>query len=160
VQLTLAFDRVPIPGYPKYAIDKHGNIYGCKGQPLKGFWVDGYHKIYLGDRYHYVHRLVLQTFVGACPEGFQACHKNSDRADNRLSNLVWGSRKRNAQDRKKLGYCRLGLNIEQKQRAQYLYEVERWSFDKLHKEFKIDARTIRRYAKKYNWQRQQSLQTA
>jgi hypothetical protein len=152
-QLSLAFDRVAIPGYPNYAIDKHGNVYGKRGQPLKGLWVDGYHKVHLGDRFHYVQRLVLTTFVGACPEGFEACHRNSDRADNRLSNLRWGSKKRNALDRKKLGYYRPGLSTEQKARAQYLYEVERWSFDKLHKEFKIDDHTIRRYAKKYNWQR-------
>ncbi len=152
-QLTLEFDRVPIPNYPKYAIDKHGNVYGKRGEPLKGMQVDGYHKVHLGDGFHYVHRLVLQTFIGPCPEGYQACHKNNDRADNRLSNLCWGSRKRNARDRKKLGYHRPGLSSEQKQRAQYLYEVERWSFDKLHKEFKIDDHTIRRYAKKYNWQR-------
>jgi hypothetical protein len=155
-QLTLAFDRVPIPNYPKYAIDSSGNVYGRNGHPLKGNWVDGYNKVHLGDKYHYVHRLVLLTFVGSCPEGYEACHKNSDRADNRLSNLCWGSKKRNARDRKKLGYHRPGLSPTQKERARYLYEVECWSFDKLHKEFKIDDHTIRRYAKKYKWQRQQA----
>ena len=36
-----------------------------------------------------LHRLVLTTFVGPCPEGYIAHHKNSIRSDPRLSNLEW-----------------------------------------------------------------------
>jgi DNA invertase Pin-like site-specific DNA recombinase len=97
---------------------------------------------------------VLLTFIGPCPEGFQGCHKNSNRSDNRLANLTWGSRKRNARDRKKLGYHRSrGLSAEQKQRARYLYEVEGLSFEKIHRKFNIDLRTARRYGKQGNWRR-------
>lgn len=37
----------------------------------------------------FIHRLVLEAFVGPCPPGHQANHKNMDRADNRLVNLEW-----------------------------------------------------------------------
>lgn len=37
-----------------------------------------------------VHRLVLEAFVGPCPEEWEAHHKNGDLRDNRLENLQWG----------------------------------------------------------------------
>lgn len=47
----------------------------------------------------YVHRLVLETFVGPCPDGMEARHTlNNNRADNRLANLVWGTRLENSSD--------------------------------------------------------------
>lgn len=42
-----------------------------------------------------VHRLVLEAFVGQCPEAFEACHNNGDRSDARLTNLRWDSRTNN-----------------------------------------------------------------
>jgi hypothetical protein len=36
-----------------------------------------------------VHRLVLEAFVGPCPDGHEASHLNGDRGDNRLANLAW-----------------------------------------------------------------------
>jgi hypothetical protein len=33
--------------------------------------------------------LVLETFVGPCPEGMQCAHLNGDPSDNRLVNLAW-----------------------------------------------------------------------
>jgi len=152
-QLSLDFARSPIPNYPKYTIDRNGTVYGISGKPLIGDTTDGYRKVKLGNKWEYVHRLVLLTFVGECPLGFQACHRNSNRADNRLSNLVWGTRKRNTNDRKKLGYLGKKLSIDEKQRAQYLYE-QGYSIEKLMKEFDIDGRTLRRYKQRYNWQRQ------
>jgi hypothetical protein len=46
-----------------------------------------------------VHRLVLEAFVGACPQGMEALHANGDPADNRLENLRWGTRSENQRDR-------------------------------------------------------------
>ncbi len=37
----------------------------------------------------YVHRLVLEAFVGPCPEGMRSRRKNGDPLDNALSNLEW-----------------------------------------------------------------------
>jgi len=41
------------------------------------------HKCYVAD-------LVLQTFVGECPEGCEAKHKDGDLNNNHLDNLYWG----------------------------------------------------------------------
>lgn len=37
----------------------------------------------------YVHRLVLEAFVGKCPAGMECAHRDSNPANNRLSNLMW-----------------------------------------------------------------------
>jgi hypothetical protein len=49
---------------------------------------------------HDIHILVLETFIGPCPNGMECRHKNGDPADNKLSNLVWGTRGDNIRDKK------------------------------------------------------------
>lgn len=49
------------------------------------------------------HRLVLEAFVGPCPDGMEACHNNGDRTDNRIENLRWDTAKANQADRRKHG---------------------------------------------------------
>ncbi len=51
-------------------------------------------------RSHYkaVHRLVLETFVGACPKGKECCHIDDSPQNNSLPNLYWGSRSQNVID--------------------------------------------------------------
>lgn len=58
-----------------------------------------------------VHRLVLEAFVGPCPEEMEARHVHErDPANNRLLNLCWGTKKENAEDRKSHGTRLLGEN--------------------------------------------------
>lgn len=53
----------------------------------------GYHDVQLSKQnkaFHFlVHRLVLEAFIGPCPDGHQANHKNGIKEDNRLKNLEW-----------------------------------------------------------------------
>jgi len=46
-----------------------------------------------------IHRLVLAAFVGPCPVGQEVRHMNGDSRDNRLANLVYGTRLENMADR-------------------------------------------------------------
>lgn len=57
----------------------------------------------------YVHHLVLEAFVGPMPEGLEACHGDGNRANNRLSNLRWGTRASNAADRIEHGTAAIGI---------------------------------------------------
>lgn len=51
-----------------------------------------------GRRVVYVHRLVLEMFVGRCPDGMEACHGSGGRLDNRLDNLRWDTKSANSHD--------------------------------------------------------------
>ena len=45
-----------------------------------------------------VHRLVLEAFVGPCPENHEGCHKDGNRLNPRLDNLYWGTHTDNCLD--------------------------------------------------------------
>ena len=45
-----------------------------------------------------IHRLVLETYVGLCPEGMECRHLDGNPKNNNLYNLSWGTHKENAQD--------------------------------------------------------------
>lgn len=45
-----------------------------------------------------IHRLVLEAFVGPCPEGMECLHADDDPLNNHLSNLRWGTRSENRSD--------------------------------------------------------------
>lgn len=47
-----------------------------------------------------VHRLLLLTFVGPCPNGMESRHLNGQRDDCRLDNLCWGTKKQNMADKR------------------------------------------------------------
>lgn len=51
-----------------------------------------------------VHQLVLESFVGARPEGTESLHWNDIPSDNRLSNLRWGTRSENLHDAVRNGH--------------------------------------------------------
>lgn len=46
-----------------------------------------------------LHRVVLEAFVGPCPDGREGCHIDDDKSNNHLSNLYWGTRSDNMLDR-------------------------------------------------------------
>ncbi|MGO1563156.1 MAG: HNH endonuclease signature motif containing protein [Actinomycetaceae bacterium] len=76
--------------------DRYGRILEPTVRPT------GYAQATLAHRrsvtYRLVHRLVLEAFIGPCPEGMEACHNNGNRTDNRLENLRWDTRLANAHD--------------------------------------------------------------
>jgi len=46
-----------------------------------------------------VHRLVLEAFVGPCPEGMECCHNDGDPFNNKLTNLRWDTHVGNMKDK-------------------------------------------------------------
>jgi hypothetical protein len=52
-----------------------------------------------GVKHHrYLHRLVLESFVGPCPDGAVACHNDGDHNNNSVGNLRWDSQQSNISD--------------------------------------------------------------
>lgn len=54
-------------------------------------------------RTRFVHHLVLEAFVGPCPEGLQCCHWDDDKSNNKLANLRWDTSSANAYDQVRNG---------------------------------------------------------
>jgi hypothetical protein len=55
-----------------------------------------------------VHRLVLEAFVGPCPDGMECCHSDGNGQNNNVNNLRWDTREGNIADKKKHGTTGLG----------------------------------------------------
>lgn len=107
---------LPIPGFPQHRVGDDGTVWvfrwdrkergrwrQIKGTKVKG---GGYRRVDLGNgsgktTLVFVHRLVLTAFKGPCPSGREACHRDDDPENNRLTNLRWGTRESNWKDRKR-----------------------------------------------------------
>jgi hypothetical protein len=59
----------------------------------------------------YVHRLVLEAFVGPCPDGMVCCHGDGDTSNNALGNLRWDTSAANAADTEKHGRHHKGSRV-------------------------------------------------
>ena len=123
-----------IPGYEQYQVSNLGNIRSLdryitqkrckfndhhynrfmKGKNLKPYIVLSNNKyphysVTLSMRKKFlVHRLVLLTFAGSCPQGMECCHNDGNGLNNRLDNLRWDTPKNNQLDRHKHGTIAYG----------------------------------------------------
>lgn len=106
-----------VPGYPRYAIDENGTVlsvcgkgFGAginrqwsKARRVKPCTRHGYYCVCLSRDGHAkhisVHKLVLETFVGPCPDGMQCRHLDGNKANNHKDNLAWGTPLENSCDK-------------------------------------------------------------
>lgn len=105
-----------LPNFPGYAIGWDGSVWSYwekRGRKksvisltrkrLKPSITRGYYQVALTRNgvvyYRKVHRLVLEEFIGPRPQGTEACHENGNKLDNRVTNLRWGTKSENYQDR-------------------------------------------------------------
>ncbi len=58
-----------------------------------------------------VHRLVLEAFVGPCPDGYEAAHNDGDPLNNRLDNLRWDTKIANHADKLRHGTQYRGAQV-------------------------------------------------
>lgn len=102
---------LPVPGFLGYEISDRGRIWTHKqgaSRPMKvvvgslGYCVVS---LYRGStrRQIKVHRLVLEAFVGPCPEGHEAAHLDGVKVHNVLENLAWVTPKENQGHRRAHG---------------------------------------------------------
>lgn len=95
-----------VPGCPDYEVSDWGRVRSWRngrwpGKPDSPRLLrpnknrGGYLGVTIGGVQHRIHYLVLITFVGPRPQGFDSCHNNDKRDDNRASNLRWDTRSNN-----------------------------------------------------------------
>lgn len=104
---------IPVNAFPGYRVGNDGSVWSKRNRSGRGGYVawrkmrpapreTGHLRVYLytgsSSYTRYVHRLVLEAFVGPCPKGLQCCHYDGDPANNRLNNLRWDTPKANAAD--------------------------------------------------------------
>lgn len=112
---------LPVADFPSYEVSDQGRVRRLAGWILtrRGYWTpirgrvlhlktaERYNSVILHDAgrtaTRRVHRLVLTTFVGDCPDGMEGCHNNGNARDNRLSNLRWDTPLANCDDIRKHG---------------------------------------------------------
>jgi hypothetical protein len=92
----------------RYVKHNCGGLKKVEGQEKQAIVLNnGYHMIHLykhgKGKGMLVHRLVMLAFVGQCPDNMEVRHLNSNRADNRLCNLTYGTHSENSIDTAKLG---------------------------------------------------------
>lgn len=93
---------LPVVGHPGYIVSDHGQVRSPR-RALPGYAKPpyGYIMVSLGlpKKNRPIHQLVLEAFVGPRPPGQQGRHLDGNTANNRLTNLDWGTPKKNSQDR-------------------------------------------------------------
>lgn len=141
MNLSTQIEYRPIADFPAYRVGNDGTVWSCwkrvgrKGpgqrhagtyRVLSDKWYTlkqritkfGYRRVTLsnGSRnsQRFVHRLMLECFVGLCPEQMETRHLNDVKCDNRLANLAWGTRKENAYDKVLNGHDHLSPETKEK----------------------------------------------
>jgi hypothetical protein len=127
----------PIPGFDgAFDASTHGRIRtngrcaGTRCYPEKIMrpipLASGYLKVNLSlegrVRQRRIHQLILETFVGPCPEGMEVRHLDGDRTNNRLDNVRWGTQQQNTEDKYRHGSVLFG---EANPRAKLTWDVVR-----------------------------------
>ncbi len=156
-----------------YAVGDDGSVWSCINNKLTpGEWsrVAIYRRTY-GGRYcvvslrrdrgagkvvaRYVHRLVLLAFVGPCPKGQLCLHGDRDTANNRLTNIRWGTPVQNAADKVRHNTVLRGeahpnaiLTDEQVSEIQSLHGMGGWTEQALADKFHTTQGTINKIVRR------------
>ena len=110
---------LPVVGFPDYEVSDRGRVRSLARsrvnsvgvmrriqtrilQPAINSSAQDYRRVVLyrdgRPAVRLIHRLVLEAFSGPCPAGHEARHFNDIGYDNRLKNLLWGTRADNRAD--------------------------------------------------------------
>ena len=165
-----------IPGFPDYCVTKDGRIWSkprkdALGHNLKGKWLKpGIRNNYLfvvlyidsqGNNC-YIHRLVLETYVGSS-KGMQCRHLDGNPKNNNLENLCWGTYQENHQDSIRHGtnsqcpvfkgekHPNAKLTNTKVRIIRYLRKVAKFTLTDLAWQFDVDQSTIGRVIRKETW---------
>lgn len=112
----------------------------------------------------HIHTLMLNTFVGPCPEGMECRHINDVKTDNRYpENICWGTPKENQSDSRRNGtmrkakgedHCRAKLTNTDIRIIRAIFKLRRNKRGvqiELGKRFKVSRQAIQQILKKETW---------
>lgn len=153
---------------PDYAVGDDGSVWSKRRRQwrrLKGCVKNhGYRTVSLYYEpwkrvEEYVHRLVLEAFVGPCPEGMECCHfPDRTRTNNNLNNIRWDTVAENSNDADihgtRIRGSRSGVAIlteEIVQHARERYDHHNVSMTTLAKELDVDVITVFDFIKGRTW---------
>jgi hypothetical protein len=113
----------PVADFPGYRVGDDGSVWSrlpqirgggsllsewrrLKPVPRRGYLRVGL-RSHVGSKLHWrsVHRVVLEAFVGPCPEGMECCHRDGNKKNNALGNIRWDTPSANTYD--KYGYGKM-----------------------------------------------------
>lgn len=148
-----------ITNHPGYRITEDGRVWSDKScRWLRPGVLRGYHtyKLYTKGQHNrprLAGRLVLETYVGICPEGKECCHRNDDRQDDRLENLYWGTRSENHADAVKNDRYGSVLNRLQVRVVHHLLESGEMTQSEISRVFGLPSRScvVNDIARGYSW---------
>lgn len=166
-----------IEGFSGYSVGSDGSVWSCwarvghswrpgsRWKRLKDMpgRVCGHRRVELspGHKLFYVHRLVLEAFVGACPEGMEACHYPDRHGDNNnLENLRWDTHKANAADSsihgtrvrgERCGSAKLDDETVRHIRSRVAAGLRHGDIARMARELKMPFSTIRMVARGESW---------
>lgn len=163
----------PVEGFPGYRISRDGEVQSRwlkagrnsrlieTWRPLKPAVRACRHlKINLsrdGEKYNrLVHRLVLEAFIGPCPQGLVCCHNDGDPRNNRIENLRWDTPKANSDDALRHGTRAMGSQCNSKLTEEEVLEIRRlWAeggqAKDLASRFSVSPRNIWAIVKGRSW---------
>lgn len=152
----------PIPKFPGYQITKDGEVWSepnhchSKNKRLKPGLSGSYLTVSLGKQgkqcTRRIHCLVLETYVGPCPDGLECRHLDGNSVNNRLTNLCWGTRSENHYDAVRHGTCPHCKLIEEQVKLIFnTYHDGAYSQKELAEYFNVDIHSINMIINKRTW---------
>lgn len=165
---------VELSRYPGYRFGDDGSVWSCRSRRYRDrFRPDwhqlrpqqtsksGYRQVALHidgvQKGHHVHRLILEAFIGPCPEGLQVCHNDGDPSNNRLDNLRYDTCKGNEADKARHGTRMMGSRHHQAKLTEadipLIRQLRRegWSWTRLATRFGVSTYPIRMIVKGDTW---------
>lgn len=156
-----------VPGFPRNRVGDDGSVWG-RGRHGTGEWrrlkpsptPKGYLFVCMwsGPKKFtkYVHRVVLEAFVGPCPPGMECLHGDDDKSNNRLGNLRWGTHQENAADTARGGKLRghksySKLTAEKVYEMRCLYATGDYTYADLGEMFGVVYQTVHMVVKRATW---------
>ena len=107
-----------------------------------------------------IHRLVLEAFIGSCPQGMETCHNDGNPQNNRLMNLRWDTHQENSNDTIRHG-TRSNIQGENHYGAKLtevkvlkirqLFATGRYSQKRLSQIFGVGFTIIHKIIRRLNW---------